>query len=176
MIIKLRWENSDKSWASEPQRTLSNVGAGFCICRTPKAEHSDSLFPWKESIFTTSRFFVVMNKLRTLNTEYEKSLPWYPDYLRYLMFSWSSRKYDWFFRGSSCEGDAIVMDMTMVLVMATSQLLVRHLCCENCLNISTLILLFFLLYSRCLFPDFIFSFQLTSCYILRLDKSILTTN
>lgn len=107
----------------------------------------------RKHIYHLKNFFAIMNNLRTLNTEYEKSLPWYPDYLRYLMFAWSSARYGGFFRGSSCEGDAVVMDVTMVLVTVTSQLLVRHLCCEYCINSSTLILLSFLLYSRCLFPD-----------------------
>lgn len=107
----------------------------------------------KKAYLPLKELFAIMNNLRTLNTVNEKSLPWYPDYLRYLMFAWSSGRYGGFFRGSSHEGDAIVMDVTMVLVTVTSQLLVRHLCCEYCINNSTLILLSFLLYNRCLFPD-----------------------
>lgn len=107
----------------------------------------------KKAYLPLKELFAIMNNLPTLNTVNEKSLPWYPDYFRYLMFAWSSGRYGGFFRGSSHEGDAILMDVTMVLVTVTSQLLVRHLCCEYCINSSTLILLSFLLYNRCLFPD-----------------------
>lgn len=162
-IWQLNWDQKmKKQWEIMGFRAPENTVKcwhWFLYLYDPQRLHTLILcFHGKIAYLPLKDFFAIMNNWWTLNTEYEKSLPWSPDYLRYLMFAWSSGRYGWFFRGSSREGDAIVMDVTMVLVTATSQLLVRHLCCEHCLNISALILLSFLLDSRCLFPDSIFSF------------------